>query len=836
MSPKFPLRLLFTSSILISPTWLSAQERIDEIVVTGASIRDSQAAAIEAKRNAFNVKDIISADTVGRFPDQNLADSLGRLPGVAIERDQGQARYINFRGAPTRWTSISFDGIDVLGAENGRTPRFDAFPSVITRSIEASKAITPDMPAEAVAGFVDIKTFSPFEKEGFGASVELGAGNQELGDGDVEKANARLSYSNETFGAVVYTSENLRQQITDNREYEFSSDSAGNVVPASIDFRNYLVEREDRAYGGSIEYRPNATSRLFASTLFSEFSDREERNQYVFDLEDGDNQGFGLARTPLTSVSGYQPVVLVSRLLQDGLYNNSTRTSTLGADFALDSWNVEARANYTETTNDAFLPIVRSVAGMAAASYELSDLNDPTLTLFGRGSQNPIEVNSLAYRATIGILFNVGMDTENTKLKVDADREIQMFGMDSVVKLGFMHDSRDVEGGNGLGITGFPSGIDIQQFFTGQPWNTDFNNTVRGGYWDNKGLRNAWEREAGGLDAPYPADSLVAINEDILVGYAMLTHTFDNGNVVYGARVERTDFSSSGPAIGVNVDTTYTDVLPSVHFNFDLSDEWKLRLSASSGISRPTYTEARASAIVDPTNRSISGGNPFLDAETSVGVDASLEYYFAPASIFSAAVFRRNVDKVLYVDTTRVDGGLYVPGDAGVPYILSGTVNGRDGYLSGLEFNFIGQASEFLPEIFSGFGVSLNATFLESEFETLSGAKFDLPGTSSSIYNASLFYEKQGFSARINGMWRDAWLSSTESDSLAEYWDAQKRVDMSIRYTLPESIASFAELTLFANANNLSDERDVRFVGTTATPNQVEGYGRYYALGLRVDF
>jgi len=144
MNLRSAVRLAISASLMAGSTVLFAQDRIDEIVVTGASIRDSQAAAIEAKRNAFNVKDVISADTVGRFPDQNLADSLGRLPGVAIERDQGQARFINFRGAPTRWTSISFDGIDVLGADNGRTPRFDSFPSVITRSIEASKAIIND--------------------------------------------------------------------------------------------------------------------------------------------------------------------------------------------------------------------------------------------------------------------------------------------------------------------------------------------------------------------------------------------------------------------------------------------------------------------------------------------------------------------------------------------------------------------------------------------------------------------------------------------------------------------------------------------------------------------
>jgi TonB-dependent receptor len=835
MNLRYAVRLAISASLMAGSTVLFAQDRIDEIVVTGASIRDSQAAAIEAKRNAFNVKDIISADTVGRFPDQNLADSLGRLPGVAIERDQGQARFINFRGAPTRWTSISFDGIDVLGADNGRTPRFDSFPSVITRSIEASKAITPDMPAEAVAGFVDIKTFSPFEKEGFAASLEGGLGNQELGGGDVDKANARLSYSDEKFGVVVYASENSREQITDNREYELNIGSGAVPQPVSIDFRSYKVERKDQAYGGSMEYRPNSNTRVFVSTLYSEFSDREERNQYVFDIE-GSETGMGVAGLPITGGQGYQPVVLVSRLLQDGLYKNSTETSTLGTDFLAAGWNIQARANYTETTNDMFLPIVRSVAGMAAASYDLTNFNDPSLIVYQRGTQTPADVNSIAYRATIGILYKIGMDTENWKFKLDADKEMEVFGLDSTVKFGLMSDTRAVEGGGGLGVTGFPANVNIQSFFTGEAWPTDFTNTIRGGLWDNKGLRNAWETAEGGLDTEFPADSIVEIDEEILVAYGMMTHLFDWGNLVWGARVEQTDFTSNGPDLLAAYNTTYTDVLPSAHLNIDLSEELKLRLSASSGISRPTYNEARASAIVDPTDRTISGGNPALEAETALGIDASLEYYFAPASIFSAAAFHRAVDNVLYVDTTRVDGGLYVPGDAGVLYDLSGTVNGREGSLSGLEFNLIAQASDFLPEVFDGFGISLNATFLDSEFETLSGKKFNLPGTSDAIYNASLFYERGGLSARVNTMWRDAWLSSTESDTLAEYWDEQTRVDLSLRYTLPETLTSFVGVTLFANVNNLSDEVDVRYIGSPATPNQVERYGRYSAVGLRVDF
>ena len=97
-----------------------AEDTIEEIVVMAKSIKASTQSSIDAKRMANNVADVISADAVGRFPDQNLADALGRVPGISIERDQGQARYISFRGSPKRYTTTAFNGVDVPGVENGR--------------------------------------------------------------------------------------------------------------------------------------------------------------------------------------------------------------------------------------------------------------------------------------------------------------------------------------------------------------------------------------------------------------------------------------------------------------------------------------------------------------------------------------------------------------------------------------------------------------------------------------------------------------------------------------------------------------------------------------------
>ena len=109
-------------------TEIKAQaQEVEEIVVTGKAIKESQMAAIEAKRQAVNVADIISADAIGRFPDVNLSDALGRLPGISIERDQGQARYVSFRGTPKRYTTTAFNGISIPGVENGVQIHLDVF-------------------------------------------------------------------------------------------------------------------------------------------------------------------------------------------------------------------------------------------------------------------------------------------------------------------------------------------------------------------------------------------------------------------------------------------------------------------------------------------------------------------------------------------------------------------------------------------------------------------------------------------------------------------------------------------------------------------------------------
>lgn len=815
------IQLGFLTGVLValSGSALAESTVMEEVVVTASPIRQSESAAIETKREALNVLDAISADTIGRFPDQNLADSLARVPGVAIERDQGQARYVNLRGAPFRYTAIAINGIDVPGAENGRIPRFDSFPAFITSKLTVNKAITADMPGEAVSGFVDIETNNPFDREGVSFALDGGLGEQDLGGGDVDKLALRSSFSNDNFGVLAFYSENSRAQITDNREYDLGLEG-GQIVANELDFRSYKILRSDEAYGGHVEFRGDDDLwRVYLSNTYSEFTDEEERNQYVAEF-----------LAPTAGLTGDNAPVQLLRALEDGIYENSTKTTTMGLDFTVQGFDVETSYSFINTEFVQSLPITYQLAGFAGlgasgpipylASYDLTNLTDPILTLNG-------DPDDALFLANFGIGFYNPLEQEVDKFKFDVSRDITN---DTVIKFGMQIDQREAEGGaNTVAFLPYPDELVplINNYDTGEPWESNTTNSLGGTYFDNPALDQAWQQYALYPGGSIDADNVVSIDEDINAGYVSYIRSTDWGSYILGMRVEQTDVTNRG-VDGFSYSTDFTDWLPNAHINIDLADNLKLRLSASTGVNRPTYNEWRASAAVDVIEEEISGGNPTLEAETSYGFDASIEYYLDNGSLFSAAAFMRNIDNVIYADDSTIDAGAFIDEYAGEQWTYTGFLNGSDGKFSGVELNTV----FFADDLIQGVGISANVTFTGSEFKQANGETVGLPGTSDLIYNAAIFYEDYGISARLNYSWRDKWISPIEDP--AEFWGEMERLDAQISYTFPSQISG-SEVSVYANFNNITDETDVRYAGN-GTINQSESYGMHYLIGLRITY
>ena len=815
-------------------------QEVEEIIVTGKAIKESQMAAIEAKRQAINVADIISADAIGRFPDVNLSDALGRLPGISIERDQGQARYVSFRGTPKRYTTTAFNGINIPGVENGRIPRFDSYPAVITSQVVANKAITADMPGESISGFINIKTFRPSDIDGLSFSAEIGMGEQDQGGGDTSKENLRVSYSNDDFGFVVYGSASNNEQITDNREPTYGG-SKGAQTPDRIDYRSYKVERESEAFGGTFEKYLENGGRIFLTSLNTEFLDNEERNDFRVYVSDG---------TPTTG-SGYTGSA--RRLFNDARYVNKTEMNTLGIDTSLGEWDIEAQVSKIDTTFDTHMPIGYFIGGgqLTNLSYDISDPQNPIVNFDGTYRDVDYPVKLLV--DAIG-----GLYTETEQIKIDISRENSR----GELKFGLQYDDRVATGGGATLATvsnekGYPTECDPKDYMLGD-FATPRDNSVGAFYTDNPALYECI-KNSGRTRSDFPDDEKIDIEEVLFAAYIMQTFEMDWGSIVAGLRIEDTEYETNGFRLAtvsaddigygniatgakeaLSVKRSYTNYLPSLHVNYDMAEDVKLRLSYSTGISRPSYIESRAAASINDISQTITGGNPFLKEEESWGIDAAFEWYYDEASLFSVTVFYREIDNVISESNEKIDGTLYsdqaIPGEL---WDLSAFGNGKDGELQGLEISLNARLDNYIDGFFSGFGASINLALIESEYTTPEGKVFALPGQSDTNYNASIFYEDHGFSARLTYRYRSEWLDETETGAVFNlgggvYWAAQNRLDASVRYDLEALTGQKA--SIFADFNNITDESDMRYTAKRWNVNQVESFGRSFLAGVRYAF
>ena len=135
---------------------------LDEVIVTGSRV--SQLLALQRKRAAESILDAVSADTVGKLPDFNVAEAIQRLPGLSVEIDQGEGRYTVIRGIDADLNNVTIDGNLVGSPEgSGRRVALDVVPSDLVSMVEVVKAITPDLDGNASGGNINVVTRSAFD-------------------------------------------------------------------------------------------------------------------------------------------------------------------------------------------------------------------------------------------------------------------------------------------------------------------------------------------------------------------------------------------------------------------------------------------------------------------------------------------------------------------------------------------------------------------------------------------------------------------------------------------------------------------------------------------------
>lgn len=887
------------------------------IVVTGnRPIAESEAAALETQKRSDSLVAVAASDGVGRLPDQNIAQATSRLPGVAVERDQGQARYVSLRGAPNYWTTLSFDGINVVSPE-GRDARFDSVPSAIAAQIVVSKAVTPDMPGETVSGNVNIVTRSAFDYSGQHFAAKVGYGQAEVGNRPQVEASAvysnRFDMGGGELGVVVSGSYFERAMITDNFETDFERVSQdkrpGNGTrfwAAEAENKLYRLTRRNWSASGRVDYREGDT-KLSLRSIYTIFTDDEMRDNYRFDLDDrqsdltGGSEACNTAINPTPTTTGYADVCIGNTPLKGTLYGIDIRqrstlrafrqsifTNTAEAEFApADGWKVNVLGNYTESKDD------RSVVGETTwdspstrtarptVAYDFSDPNRSRLVL----STTTQLASPTRYQAGTAVTaidtFNKPLSSLTLTDAVDTTkaytgrlvltRETTALGGDATLKAGFQFDQRTkvVDESNlvlntaaQFAAINIPTDYNLfsldQEFLGRIPMDYTFR------YFDPVKMRAVAERARQQYTFSPATGNIYDVREQVYAGYLMGTVKWDFGSLIAGARVEHiknrgiaqgTIGATTGP---ITAESDRTMIFPSAHFNYNLDDTKKLRLSFNTGAARADYDQLRPNVVVNDSTGTISGGNPAVKPERAWGLDGYFEWYLRPQGYLMAGVFYKNVKDVLYRQSrTFGSDALNSGGIDRSSYIFSGITNGGTGRVYGFEAAAQLQLEPFtqqlgLPDWMGGFGISANATYNNSEVTkpgigAVPARKLRLPGTSDWVYNLTGYYEKYGLSLRLSFQKRTAWLDGY-ADDLTDagdtYWAADDELDFSARYAISKNVEVFFDATNLLNNPGRRFSEPGNLLTATGTPTpftdiytiEWERFGRRFAGGFRVNF
>lgn len=892
-----------------------AAQELSEVVILGQRpIAESEAAALEAQKNSDTLVAVAAADAVGRLPDQNIAQAASRVPGIAVERDQGQARYVSLRGAPNYWTTLSFDGVNVVSPE-GRDARFDAVPAAIASRIVVSKAVTADMPGETISGNVNIVTRSAFDFPDRRISSKLGYGLASLGDRpQYEGAGVysdRYAAGAGELGLVLSASFFQRDMVTDNFETDYERVSQdqrpGNLTrfwAQEAENKLYRLTRRNWSASGRLDWR-NGDNELSLRSIYTIFTDDESRDNFRFDLDDrqADLQPLTAAcvptLNPTPSTSGYADVCIGNTPQQGTVYGVDVRqrstlrafrqsifTNTLEGKHGLGGgWSMNWLGNFTESRDD------RSVVGEASwdspttrtlrptVAYDFSNPDRSVLRLFQtlqlatptrfQAGERVTAIDNFSRPLVSLTALDAVDDTRAVTGRLWAERLSELLGGQAAFKVGVQFDQRTkVVDERSLvlntasqfataGVVTDYNQFSLNKAFLGR---IPLEYTFR--YFDPAAMRGAVAAARASFALQPVDNNYYDVRERVSAGFLMGTVKWNWGSVVGGVRAEQ--IKNRGIAFGslggtttrVRAEAAHTMLLPSLHFNYDLDDSKKLRLSLTSGAARADFDQIRPNVTVNDANQTISGGNPAVLPERARGIDAYFEWYVQPQGYLMAGVFYKRVSDVLYRQTrTFGSDALNSNGIDRSGYTFSGITNGGDGYLKGFEAAAQLQLEPWtgrlgVPAWMGGFGVRANVTLNDSRVSkpavgAIPGRELRLPGTSDEVYNAALYYEKYRASVQLSYQKRSLWLDSF-ADDLTDggdtYWAADDELDFSARFAVNKQLEVYFDATnllnnpgrRFVEPGNLLTATGIPTAFTDSYTIEWERFGRRFAAGFRL--
>jgi TonB-dependent receptor len=812
-----------------------------------------QGGEVEAINRAFTADNIISvlpADVITSLPNANVADAIGRLASVTLERDEGEGKYVQVRGTEPRLTNTTIDGVNIASAETVRQVKLDIIPANLVESVQINKTLQANMEGDGIGGSVDLRTKSAEDVP----TIYL-----ESTGGETPIIGGRPAYQFD--GTLGKRFMGGKLGLLGGGSYDWNGRGINDVEPGPLylggyDERDYRYYRSRLGFAGTVDYRISDTSNVYLKGLYSLFHNYGDRWDYNF------GTSFDANYQPVAGSGSLQYGAEIRRPVQD------LGSLQLGghhlANRVLLNWDVESSVGRTRdegyddatfTNNNAYSFAVDNsnykVPKLTAAGVNVYDPTQYYLSLLRVNNYYNPEVD-LGLGGSASTSYTVGGHASTIEVG-GRFRNVHKFANQDTLytkPIAALTNAQDAT----LQMTAFPNNFTDPNYYFGDytfGQGVDYDSLKRVPATSN------FTRTRRQIDQTGQNFDFI---EKVSAGYAMDTINLGKFRVVGGLRFEETSDQDAGtttpgqPNIAKN--GSYLSVLPSASVRYAITPASGIRLVYGRGLSRPDFASLTSFATIAPggVRTTSSIGNPNLKAEHADNLDLLYEASLRPVGLIQAgAYYKKLTNPIVSLNTTLF------PGTA-QQVIQTQPQNAGDAFVYGFEIAFQ-QHFTYLPGPLNGIGLSANYGYSSSRVNW--PAQVTLPDGSVNIdrtdhprlarqaphtWNISPTYDKRRFSARLGLSYNAANLFAYQyTDSGAggpfdptsgsgggykgpngdQYLYSHLQVDLQGTYRLPRGFEAVAY------GLNLTNEVFGFYNGSEVNNVQREYYRQTFGGGLR---
>ncbi len=826
-------------------------------VVEITAVMEGQQKALNQQRMADNIKQVISADVMGRYPDLNVAESLQRLPGVTIGRNSsGEGAKVQLRGTPGNFTNININGEQMMGSdENGaRNPSLDVIPVNVLSSMEVIKTLTPDLDGDAIAGTINMKTPTAASMKTV-ATLDVGVGYNDLRSKINNIVNGGLgkrflpsdAVPNGRLGVIATGSyfrtqngyDDLRAQVWEAKDYGFGE------IYFPTDIRYLYMQNDRKRFGTSatVDYVVNPSTTLVANMLYSSHNNDLTRYRKRTSMQsarttyDAESGSFVNARG-----RGYNEVMA-------GTEDNDVLTFSLEGETKIGGVMLDAAGFYSQSEMVYRGGTYNFITGNI--NLQIDDIETDFLEASGADWKN--DASLYTYNAVERNYWNT--KGQNYTARLNGSYSYSLWGNDALFKAGVKYkrmnnqrwrpDNTLVTTYAGDAATGNLSN------FAGVG---ELSDNLLDGH-TNFGLAVDRDKTISFLDQNLGTD-LFPINEratrssidsyfynseeTIRSGYLMNRVQINKLMFLAGVRLEHNQVDYAGNIIETDdteqwVSTTpnfqsnsYVKVLPNVQFKYDLDRSSLLRLAWTYGYSRANFVDLVPGRLINLLGEAITDGNPDLQPATSMNLDLMYEKYLSNLGIISAGTFYKRIDQFQYNSVFALTGNEFDGADAYTGWRWFRTLNGDVAHVAGVEVNVQSNLT-FLPGILSGLSVMANYTYTYSNADAQFREDLRLPGQAAHTGNASLSFTYKRFSIQGNVNYNGAYtelLGDQDATDVIRHSRLQLDANMAFKIT--------PKISLYAEGVNLTGAPQIDYFGQRNRIYQNQFYSFWGRAGIKM--